>query len=88
MTDDDTKYLREKLDRLMDSLIGVHKTLERNTVSLEEHIRRTALLEERAEQIDARIMPIERHVTGVAFLMKTIIVVLPVLVAIHKLGYL
>ncbi len=43
------------LDRIEERLTSIDATLIRNTVSLEEHVKRTAMLEE-------RFKPVEKHV--------------------------
>lgn len=56
----------EKLDKLDERLDNVDKTLIRNTASLEEHIRRTEILE-------AEMEPVKTHVAQVSGIVKFII---------------
>lgn len=56
MMDDDIKYLRQRVDHIVDRLtrqdvlLEKHSILhEKNTLDLSEHIRRTALLESQME---------------------------------------
>lgn len=55
-----------KLDKIEESIINIDKTLVKQHISLDEHIRRTALLE-------TQLAPIQKHVVVVqgiiAFLM-------------------
>jgi endonuclease III len=51
----DDERLYKQLDRIEERLDGSEKILERNTLSLEEHIKRTNLLEE-------EFKPVKRHV--------------------------
>lgn len=39
----------------------IRQTLDRNTASLEEHVRRTELLEKTVSNLDNRMVPIERE---------------------------
>jgi hypothetical protein len=55
----------QKLDKIMDTLGSQAVTLERLTVSVEDHVRRTNLLEE-------DIKPIKRHVYMVSGAVKFI----------------
>lgn len=47
----DLERIETKLDRVSDTLSGQAVTLARNTVSLEDHVRRTNLLEARVEPL-------------------------------------
>ena len=57
--------IEEKLDKISEHLSDIDKTLVRNTSSLDEHIRRTNLLEE-------KMLPVEKHVTQVNGALKLI----------------
>lgn len=50
--------LEEKIDKIADKISNIDITLGKQSVILEEHVRRTNLLEE-------QIKPIERHVNMV-----------------------
>ena len=52
-----------KLDKISDHIANIDVTLAKQEVSLSDHIRRTALLEEKLE-------PIEKHVTMVNGVLK------------------
>lgn len=58
--------LHGKLDKLDDRLDSVDKTLVRNTVSLEDHIRRTELLEQ-------ALKPVQQHITMLQGALKLVI---------------
>lgn len=55
----DNSRIEERLDKMNETLI-------RNTMSLEEHMRRSAAIEQAVElqgkMIDARMKPVEEHV--------------------------
>ena len=53
----------DKLDYVVEQIGGINKTLEFQSKQLEEHIRRTGLIEE-------RIQPVEDHVKFVQGLIK------------------
>jgi hypothetical protein len=57
-----------KLDKLDERLDSVDKVLVRNTTSLEDHIRRTEILENEME-------PVKAHVAQVSGAMKLIIAI-------------
>jgi hypothetical protein len=61
----ENKRIEDKIDKLHDSLTEVLIILERNTVSLQEHVKRTNLLQERVEHVD-------KHVTMVNGVLKFI----------------
>jgi hypothetical protein len=53
----------EKLDKITEQISEINITLARNTVSLEEHIKRTNILENKLE-------PVEKHVVMVNGVIK------------------
>jgi hypothetical protein len=55
--------LEEKIDKIVDKVGEINTTLAAQHVTLEEHIRRTELLE-------GEILPIKKHVTIVNAFMK------------------
>jgi hypothetical protein len=85
MSDSDNKRLADKLDKLDERLDEMSGILLRNTISLEEHIKRTNLLE-------SRLAPIERSVdrmNAIAwFLTKAGAVALALLGALKSLNVL
>lgn len=64
-TTDRFRTLEEKIDKIVDHVHSIDKTMERNTASLEEHMRRTELLEKKLE-------PVESHVVMVNGVLKFI----------------
>lgn len=62
----------EKLDKLVFKQMEQNETLVRNTVTLEEHVRRTNLLENRAERIEKDVIEVQDHVRNI----KTILNIL------------
>jgi archaellum component FlaC len=58
--------IEEKLDRLDTRIDSIDKTLERNTVSLETHIKRTDALEDYVkDQVKNDLIPIKNHVNKI-----------------------
>lgn len=56
--DNNTKLMDiviNKLNALDENISSIDKTLARNTVSLEEHIKRTNLLEKKLEPVEAHV---------------------------------
>ncbi len=78
---DEHKWLRDKLERMDERLDGMSQTLARNTVSLEEHVKRTNLLE-------SDVKPIKAHVMLVNTLAKIGSGGVAILVALKQLGLL
>jgi hypothetical protein len=67
MSQDKFDRLESKIDKLDERLDVITVVLERNTGSLETHIKRTNLLEERLMKIDdEEIKPIQKHVALVS----------------------
>lgn len=54
-----------KLDKITDKQSEQNEHLLRNTITLEEHIKRTKLLEDRAERIEDEVDVIKDHVDGI-----------------------
>lgn len=74
------KRIVDKLDKLDGRLDSVDKTLIVNTASLEEHVRRTALLEE-------QMIPVKRHIAmfeGVLKVVGGLSVIASLLVSVLK----
>lgn len=70
-----------KFEKLDERLLSIDKTLERNTVSLEEHMRRTSILEE-------QIKPISKHVAMVQGVLQAAGGLLVLLSILNLLGLL
>ncbi len=60
---DDYKRLEDKLDKVVDKIGSIDVTLAKQSVILEEHVRRTDILE-------SKITPIEKHVIMVHGVLK------------------
>lgn len=89
--------LETMITKLDDRLDSVDKTLIRNTVSLEQHIKRTDMLEayvkEKDVSIGQELAPIKNHVNmmtnaikGIIFFCTVIAGIVSFLVALKKLG--
>ncbi len=61
----DLDRLFEKIEKIDDRLSNIDLSLVRNTISLEEHVKRTNILEE-------EIRPIKKHVLMVEAIFKLI----------------
>lgn len=75
-----TDLILKKLDDMDDKINNIDKTLVRNTASLEEHIRRTELLE-------GAMKPVQEHVSmmkGAAKLIGYVSVIVGIAVALVK----
>ena len=68
----------EWLQSIDSRLLEIEKTLVRNTTSLEEHMRRTQIVEE-------ELKPIKTHVTVMNALAKIVIAIITLAVSIKKL---
>lgn len=88
MNNDDVKYMRNLLDKLREGQAEMNVTLARNTASLEEHVKRTNILEAKVDGVDVRLKPIENNLTGVKFVLKALAVALPLLATAKALGWL
>lgn len=65
--DSDKAWLREKLEDLDQHLGDIKVTLALNTASLQEHVRRSEMLE-------ARVKPLEEHVVRFSGVIKAALV--------------
>lgn len=70
-------HIQATLQRIIDAISDVRnkqdqqtETLIRNTVSLEEHMRRTELLEEANNKTNERLEPVIKHVDAVNLILK------------------
>jgi hypothetical protein len=75
----------ELLDRLDGRLDTVDQTLVRNTVSLEEHIKRTNMLEEHVKGLEKELTPVHAHVSFMNSVFKIGSVLLTLLLAAKSL---
>lgn len=60
--DDKLDRVLNKIDNIDESLQDISITLAKQEVSLETHIKRTNLLEERVELLREEMRPVEQHV--------------------------
>lgn len=76
MSRDDFDKLEGMIIKLDDRIDNVDKTLVRNTVSLEEHVKRTDMLEsyvkERVSYVNGEFEPIKKHVNQVTYGVRAI----------------
>jgi len=79
MTHDEMRWLREQLEKLQDKQEANTVVLSRLTISVEEHVRRTNLLE-------ADIKPLKTHVAFVNATAKLLSVGGAAVMAAHSLG--
>lgn len=79
--------IKQKIDKIQEDIVDIKITLERNTVSLEEHIKRTALAEERVEQTRKELEPVKDHVKFVNWTLKIIAVSGTILISLKELGF-
>lgn len=62
----------DKLEHIDERLNYIDKTLERNTASLETHIRRTEIAEDAIKGLRSDLKPVESHVSLMNGIFKTI----------------
>jgi hypothetical protein len=62
----------EKLDTQSEDISIIKVDIAKNTVSLDEHIKRTNLLEENMQGIREEMKPVQRHVDAVNTILKLI----------------
>ena len=68
--DEITKIVLQKLEKLDDKLDNVDKTLVRNTESLEYHVLRTDMLQDKLNKIEEETKPVLIHVNNIKFLLS------------------
>jgi hypothetical protein len=61
MSNDSSKFdkIEMKLDGISDDITEIKVIMARNTMSLEEHIKRTNILEEKLEPVEAHVLKVE-----------------------------
>ena len=88
----DFNRIDEKIDKVQEDVNEIKLILARNTASLEEHMKRTAIAEERIEivqeQLSTQIEPIKRHVIMVNTGMKVLAALGAILLFLNELGIL
>lgn len=62
----------DRLDRIEERLLSIDRTLAVNTTSLQDHIRRTELLEKGMDVLVSELKPVQRHVTQVETVLKVL----------------
>jgi hypothetical protein len=69
-----SKNLEDKLDRLDERLDSMDKILERNTASLEIHMKRSDMLENYVKDhvVKSELEPIKKHVNQVTWAIRGI----------------
>jgi DNA repair ATPase RecN len=84
------RRIEEKLDKVQEDVSEIKVILARNTASLEEHMKRTAIAEERIElvqeQMAVQIEPIRKHVIMVNTAIKLIAGAGAVILFLKELG--
>lgn len=68
MSNDKLLRIENKIDKISDHISSIDITISKQHVSLQDHIRRTELLEE-------KLQPVERHVNMVNGAVKLILVI-------------
>lgn len=56
------KEINEKLDKIVDKMHSIDKTLVKQEENLKQHMYRTKLAEQRLDNIDTDLKPIKNHV--------------------------
>lgn len=82
MDDERNKRIEEKIDAVVDKLHEIDKTLVRNTVSLEDHMRRTAANEENLRLLREEIKPLSTHVRTINWIAKVVTFIVTVITLI------
>lgn len=81
----DITRLENKVDKIVDDIGEIKIIMARNTVSLEEHIKRTNLLEEEVKRLDEDVRPVKDHVTAMKHSGKLIYTVIKLLAALASI---
>lgn len=92
---DDIFRVEGKVDKIAEDITDIKVIMAKNTHSLEEHMRRTALLEQQVQRLDEDIEPIKIHVAVVSkitallpYIGKSLVGILTVLATLKALGIL
>lgn len=70
MADELFKNISDKLDKISDDMTDIKVTIAKQQVSLDDHIKRTNMLEESVEFLYDEIKPIKLHVSQVSAILK------------------
>ena len=85
-----SKEVEDKLDKIQEDITDIKITLAANTSSLQEHMRRTAIAEDRIEliqsEMNTQLTPIKSHVTMVNTALKVLAALGAILLGLHQLG--
>jgi len=90
MNDERYSRFETKLDKLDERLDSMDKVMERNTASLELHMKRSDANEAAIEEVKKAMSPVITHVNRVTWMFKGIAwfvgVVGSIIVVLHELG--
>lgn len=62
----------QKIDKILEEITEIKITMAKNTSSLEDHMRRTELNEQRLEKFEEKLVPVITHVEKITFAWKVI----------------
>lgn len=68
--DKQIERILDKLEKIDDKIADIDRTLVKNTESLQEHMRRTNLLEQHLNKQDQKLEPVFKHVDRVGFIVS------------------
>lgn len=84
--------LENKIDKMQDALVRIEVTMERNTLSLEEHMRRTNILEgelkAQKEKTEKQLLPLQDQAKLIKWSVRIVSVGAAVLVFLKSMGWL
>lgn len=75
----------KKMDKILDKISNIDVTLAKQQISLDEHIRRTAIAEQHIEAIREDIKPMQKHINMVQGGLKVLAALGAVIFSILKL---
>ena len=81
--------MKEQLDKIDQKLGTMNETLIRNTVTLEEHVRRTNLLEDKMQHVEHHVDRMESWIDkihGGWKLVTMVAIIITIVIAILKIG--
>lgn len=74
--------IEQKVEKIDDHLASMDKTLVKQEANLEEHMRRTELLEEQHKHFETELEPINAHVNQVKGVIKLLAFIVPIIATI------
>ncbi len=74
------KSLDDKVEHILELVHSIDKTLDRNTASLELHMKRTDLLEKKLEPVEAHVM----RISGAFRLLSIVSILVGMFAALYK----